>query len=173
MEEYASGPSIAALVAKPKRCEDLIDAAYERMNEPTTPSKSIPARSKPSTHKAAVVIEPSSEPEHDEEEADEDDEASADEGADVDVAMEVDADVAGKGENMVGGEVQVKEEDLDEGEELFGEAVSAGRSTPQSAFSLEVDGLEIVSAPHTRSGSPELRTSRPPSSRSASVVSHG
>lgn len=68
VEDYATGPSIQALVDKPHRFDDLIKAAFEKLDTPEPSSKSVPARSKASTHRAAVVIEPSSEPEHEEDE---------------------------------------------------------------------------------------------------------
>lgn len=198
VEEYATGPSIQALVNKPHRFEDLIDAAFERLDAPEPPSKSVPSRSKASTHKAAIVIEPSSEPEHDEEEIvedeegpvngeeDEDDvEGSVDdrevEGNDGDVVMDVAGDDSmEKRENAGGREIMVKAEEHDEvyalgggfrGGEDFDWSANGGRSTPQSTFSLEVDGLEIVSTPQTRSGSLEPHRSRGPSSPSSSLLS--
>lgn len=184
VEDYATGASIQALVAKSHRFDALIDVAFDKLNTPEPTSKSVPARNKASTHKAAIVIEPSSEPEHDEEVADEDDDSSAgDDANEGESAMDVDGDVtAGEREDMDGGEVMVKEEDPDFGGDYFFQdrfrddgdvagAASAGRSTPHSVFSLEVDGFEIVSDAQTRSGSLEPPHSRGPSSPSLSLVS--
>lgn len=99
-------------------------------------------------------------------------------------SLDVDEDVIGEGSNLDGGEITAKEEDVDfsgdylhngqlpdDGEALFGGAASTGRSTPQSVFSLEVDGLEIVSEPHTRSGSLEPHSTRGSVSPSFSFLS--
>lgn len=183
--EYATGPSIRALVNKPHRFNDLIKAAYAKLNTPEPSSKSVPARSKASTHKAAVVIEPSSEPEHDEEDIEEVEEGSVNEGEveddDSDVVMDVSEDVAEERENAAGGEITVKAEELDEvyvlgggfrdDGENSGGPVSAGISTPRSTLTLEVDGLEIISLPATRRGSLEPQHSRGPPSPSLSLLS--
>lgn len=174
VEDYATGASIADLVGRPKRFDNLIEMAFEKLNTPDAPAKSVPARNKVSTHKAAIVIEPSSEPEHDEEVSDERDGSSAGESADEgEAAMETDDDMDREGGSLIdAAEVtRVKEEELDFGDSYSGEAVSAGRSTPQSLFSLEVDGLEIVSEPQSRSGSCEPDHSRGPLSPSSSLLS--
>lgn len=59
VENYATGTSIANLVGRPKRFDDLIKMAFEKLNIPDTLAKPVPARNKVSTHKAAIVIKPS------------------------------------------------------------------------------------------------------------------
>lgn len=183
VEQYANGPSIQALVDKPHRFDDLIQTAFERLSAPEPPSKSIPDRMKASTHKAAVVIEPSSDAE-----PDEDDVGEVEDGwvkrRDVesdgsDVNMHDGDDDTEERVHAGGGDITVKAEDL--GEEygfpggLFydDDDLSGPPSVDTSALTLEVDGLEIISLPITRDGSlePQQNSRGPPSPSSASVLS--
>lgn len=70
--------------------------------------------------------------------------------------METNDDMDREGGSLIdAAKVRVKEEELDFGDSYSGGAARVGCSTPQSLFSLEVYGLEIVSEPQSRSGSCE------------------
>lgn len=176
VEDYATGPSIQALVDKPHRFDDLIKAAFEKLDTPEPSSKSVSARNKASTHKAAVVIEPSSEPEHDEQDMEEDEESLTNNGEaadDGDVLVNHSEDIGIERKNVSGDEIVVKAEDFGDeyvlGDDFRDDGENFGGPAGESTLSLEVDGLEIISLPTTRSGSLEPQESREPSSPSSFI----
>lgn len=77
--KYADSPSIKALVNKSDRFDKLIKAALDRLNNSSKRSKQPAAPRKTFAQEAAVMIEPSSEPEYSESEAMDDDDDDDDE----------------------------------------------------------------------------------------------
>lgn len=152
VEDYASGASIQALVNKPHHSNKLINAAYEKLNTPEPSTGILPTR-KASTNRAAVIIKPSSELEHD----DEDDYDDIDEDEDVSVHEGEDTGNAFMNENGQvpdDGEVMVKEEDAEEEYllhgEFYGDDGKVFEESASASLDLEVDGLQIISVPPTR-----------------------